>query len=435
MAVAFDAVGPSSAGTASASATTLSWSHTCSGGNRLLTVSISVGFADSTVSTTATYNGVAMISATKVYSNNQNLGYIELFYLVAPATGSHTVAITCNTASDLVGGSVSFTGVKQSAPVNNINAKFGNDTTPTVTIKSSVGDMVVNGVATGTNMTATSNTQRWMDNFNNTSAASNGAQSTAAGAASVVMSYTMAASDWWGIVGMTVVAASVPAFVASNSTSYTSTTSSKNVSVTTQAGDLLVVYAGTESDTFPILTPPNGNGVAFTLRQSVISSNFSTAYLWTGVDSLGGTGWTLSADIGAAAARWGFTCVVFRNAALGTSGSGSGSSGSGSLSLTTTKDNAMLVTFTDDHNAVDGTSRTWNTVSGVTPTVGNGMELTYATSAGVYTVYGAYYNDTADAGSKTMGISAPTGQKWSIVGVEIWPFVFTNSTPIAWLTA
>src|SRR6266542_3917316 len=114
MAVAFDAVGPSSAGTA-VNATSLSWSHTCTGSSRLLTVSVSIGLADDTNSAVAvTYNGVAMTAAgAQVHSGGLTAGYVQLFYLAAPATGANTVIVSHTVSgsasvADIVSGSVSF---------------------------------------------------------------------------------------------------------------------------------------------------------------------------------------------------------------------------------------------------------------------------------------------------------------------------------------
>jgi hypothetical protein len=209
--VAFDAVGPSSAGISVANGSTLSWSHTVSGSNTLLVVSVAVGAnADGGLSLSATYNSVAMVSAAKVHSNNTSYGFVQLFYLVAPANGSHTVQVTLSGGTaDMEAGSVSFTGVNQTNPIAHIATAFGNSTTPAVTVTSAPGNMIVDGVAYGTLLGASTQTNSWMNNQNGSTAGGNGAQSTAAGSASVTMGYTTPNSaDYWGIVGMDVAAAS-----------------------------------------------------------------------------------------------------------------------------------------------------------------------------------------------------------------------------------
>ncbi len=207
MAVTFDAVGPNSSGTSVTINTSLTWSHSCSGSNGLLVVGVSVGAGQNGTSTTATYNGVSMTSAGRVFSNNQQDGYVEMFYLVAPSTGSNTVAITCSQSLTMIGGSVSFNGVDQSTPVSNITSAFGSASPVSLSVTSAAGNMVVDAVCTGTGVTSSDQTQRWLRNDNGTTAAGNAAQSTADGAASVNMGYTIT-SDWWGMMGMSVNASS-----------------------------------------------------------------------------------------------------------------------------------------------------------------------------------------------------------------------------------
>lgn len=211
MAVAFDAVGPGATGIGDNPVTSLTWSHTCTGTNLLLTAGVAAGVpgTDTTVTTTVTYNGIAMTSAGKIHSNNDIHGYVELFYLVAPPTGANTVAVTANTAVALECGSVSFTGVDQSNPVAGATTSFGFSTAPSITVSSATDNMVVDAACSGSAITGSGKTSRWIQNLNGGSGAGNGAQSTAAGAGSVTMSYT-AGNDWWGMVAMSVVAAPPP---------------------------------------------------------------------------------------------------------------------------------------------------------------------------------------------------------------------------------
>jgi hypothetical protein len=90
------------------------------------------------------------------------------------------------------------------------------------------------------------------------------------------------------------------------------------------------------------------------------------------------------------------------------------SSGAPSLSLTTAADNSAVVVGASDWNAVDGTSRTWRTVNGSAMT-----EETYFRDSSRYTVFTGYRGDAGVAGSKTLGLSAPTGTLSAMVGLEI----------------
>ncbi|HUS26088.1 MAG TPA: hypothetical protein VMY99_01950 [Nevskiaceae bacterium] len=211
-----------------------------------------------------------------------------------------------------------------------------------------------------------------------------------------------------------------PTFVASYTVaSYLTTTTPKTASVTTQAGDVVVIYAGTE-DQFSSLTTPTGNGLTFALQQTVAVASFSTAYIWTAIDNVGGTNWTLSIDV-VNSQEWGFTCLVFRDSdgiGLSTRTNVTGPAAP-SLDIVTTQDNSAIITYNADWSASDGTSRTWRTVNSITPTNGNGLELNYERDAAHYTIYGAYYNDAGTAGTKTVGLSAPATQKYTIVAVEV----------------
>jgi hypothetical protein len=438
MAVTIDAIGPSAAGASVTGNTSLSWSHTCSGSNRLLVVGMAVGAGLTTNTSTATYNGVAMTSAGKVYSNNQNDGYVQLFYLVAPATGANTVIVTCDQPHDMTGGSTSFNGVDQTTPVSGATTAFGTTTSATVNVTSRYGDMVVDAVCSGTSITSSNQTLSWNKNLNGISGAGNSAQSTAGGALSITMSYNVSA-DWWGIVGLNVRAVNTNRPLLAGfyepSPDYASNLTPKTTSVTTQAGDLVVIFGGGENSNTTLATP-TGNGLSFALQRQIVVTNNATAYLWTATDAAGGTNWTLSVSC-SAGNSWGYSCYVFRNTnGLGVTNTAN-STGTPSLGLTTSAGNSAIAVFTADWNAVDGSTRTWLTASGITPTATNRLEMDYVLVNGAYTVYGAYYNDITSASSVTVGLSAPTGQKYSLIGAEILGLggAPPSGTPIAWLTA
>ena len=204
--VAVDAVGPGSMVT---NISTMSWNHTCSGSNRLLVVGIAMGTSSSDASAvlSVTYNGTPMVSAGKRHANDQSAGFGQLFYLVAPPTGTHTVTVTETGYSGyytLEGGSTSFTGVNQTTPGQNTVSSIGSNPNPTLSVTSASGHMVVDVVVDGSAISTSGQTLEWLNNDNGNTGGGNAAQSTAAGAPSVTMSYT-AVSDWWAMIGMDVV--------------------------------------------------------------------------------------------------------------------------------------------------------------------------------------------------------------------------------------
>jgi hypothetical protein len=211
MAVAFDAVGPSSAGQSGTLTASITWSHTCAGANRYAVVCASFGTSgsDAGITLSATFGGTSMASLGVVHSNNGTSGFVQLFGLVNPATGANTVVVTASSGTnDIVGGSISFTGVHQTTPVGTAVTNFGAATPATVAVTgTTAGNMVVDAVCNGNNITSSNQTQRWLKNAFTTTAAGCAAGSTAAAGGTVTMSYAVTA-DWYGIVGVEVKAAS-----------------------------------------------------------------------------------------------------------------------------------------------------------------------------------------------------------------------------------
>lgn len=114
--------------------TSLSWSHTCSGLLRFLVVGFngdSVGGADDI--TGVTYNGVAMTLGVKKINATSGDRMLYLYYLIGPASGANTVTISCSSSHNLSGGSVSYTGVKQSAQPDATITNFSGSTATTLT--------------------------------------------------------------------------------------------------------------------------------------------------------------------------------------------------------------------------------------------------------------------------------------------------------------
>lgn len=94
--------------TATNTVSSKTFSHTCStASNRVLYVL--AGCSTSTISG-VTYNGVAMTRAVQV---NLQSSWSELWYLVAPATGTNNVVITCAGSNSITGGAVSYINAAQ----------------------------------------------------------------------------------------------------------------------------------------------------------------------------------------------------------------------------------------------------------------------------------------------------------------------------------
>lgn len=137
MAIAKDATSSAHAQGASS----LSWSHTCTGSDLLLLVHS--GTNGTPVSTSGvTYNGVALTSR---WSDSRSWTAASGWSLVAPATGANTVAITLSAAEDTeFGQAISYTGVDQTTPHGTAQVANGASTAPAVpTLTSATGEICV----------------------------------------------------------------------------------------------------------------------------------------------------------------------------------------------------------------------------------------------------------------------------------------------------
>jgi len=114
-AIAYDAT---SSGTASA--TSLTIAHTCSGSNRVLVVCPASG--DNPAGMAVTYNGAGMTNS--LFNNNSN-GYLWAYTLVAPSTGAHNVVVSFTNSNRQLAGCVSLSGAAQTSIVDGTASKLG----------------------------------------------------------------------------------------------------------------------------------------------------------------------------------------------------------------------------------------------------------------------------------------------------------------------
>lgn len=218
MAVAFDAVGPSSAGQGHFSTPTSgvveSWSHTCTGSDLILLVGVALGVqgpdVDTTAVFTATYNSVPMADCGvgKVHAAGAAEGFIQVFFLLNPTTGANTVNVSqagyTPTASALFTstvGSLSFTGVDQTTPFRNADGTTGTGTSASNPVTGgSVNEMVFSFEGGGSGLTTHNQTSRFVKNNNTNSQCGNFGAGTAPGSASAVTMTRTLASDSWAMI-------------------------------------------------------------------------------------------------------------------------------------------------------------------------------------------------------------------------------------------
>lgn len=195
LAIAFDAAtGFYDAG----SSDPVSFSHTCStGDDRLLTVGIGIGSPDAGSIQSVTYNSVGMTVGASISTNNFN----RLYYLVAPATGSNTVAADFDDPKPDIGiGAVSFTGVDQSDPIGaTATASFDdassvNRTITTDTANSVIIDCITQNGDNKTPSVISGQTERWNEGTSSDRARA-GSTRVAATAQQYTMGWTFSTSS------------------------------------------------------------------------------------------------------------------------------------------------------------------------------------------------------------------------------------------------
>lgn len=155
-AIAFDAVNG-----AAADAISVSFSLTvgAAGSNRLL---VGAAYEDAGVAiSTMTYAGVALTSS--VDYDNGGLGplHVVMRYLVAPATGANTFAVTWASGSpDICAMAASYTGVVQTSPVDDNVATAVDSTSPftTGTLTTTQANGLIVGVSGDSDGTAAART-------------------------------------------------------------------------------------------------------------------------------------------------------------------------------------------------------------------------------------------------------------------------------------
>jgi uncharacterized repeat protein (TIGR01451 family) len=202
-----------------AGTTTITLAHTttAAGSNLVLVVGISINIANNTGATVSgvTYNGIALTQA-GVHNDAGLTRRVEMWYLVAPATGLNNVIVTVNLPGGtgvlgVVVGAATFTGADQTIPIRSFLAVDAPATSTTagslasLNLPSAYGDMVLDTLATGGDRTVTafgpSQTAQW--NLTSTGTTSPpdilGTGSTRAGAPSVPLSEQFSATSNWSV--------------------------------------------------------------------------------------------------------------------------------------------------------------------------------------------------------------------------------------------
>lgn len=118
MAIAIDATSQAT----SVTNTSLTWSHTCSGTNRILFVACGIPTANTI--TGVTYNGVAMALLNKLQVASGSGRFFYLYYLANPATGANNIVVTSSGSDVLRACAASYTGAAQTGIPDSQNTAY-----------------------------------------------------------------------------------------------------------------------------------------------------------------------------------------------------------------------------------------------------------------------------------------------------------------------
>jgi hypothetical protein len=211
-----------------------------------------------------------------------------------------------------------------------------------------------------------------------------------------------------------------PLFVAESETAWNASTTPKTAAVAPGPGDMLVIClaaADLGSPTPVSFVPSGGTGMTYNLAQSISQASACPIYCWTAVSPIQQSFSVSVARSGDTSPHWGYNVLRFANCGgVGASAKATvATNAAPTLTFTTTGDGSAIVVLNADWAAVDGASRTWRTPSGATAIT----EQTYQLDAGQYASYVGFHASAGSPGSKTVGLSAPTGQTYSLLAVEI----------------
>ena len=189
---------------------TLSFAHTTANtANRVLLVGVSMNItnASTTALTGVTYNGAAL-TFVGAHNDANNTRRVEMWYLLAPSTGTHQVIVTINIPAavsiGMVAGATTFTGVDQTVPLGTFTSADGaNGGNSQLDAPSVVNGMILDTLATDGTQTITVSspqTSQWnARSANNTNPDVRGTGSSRTGAPSVPISETFSGTSNWSL--------------------------------------------------------------------------------------------------------------------------------------------------------------------------------------------------------------------------------------------
>jgi hypothetical protein len=151
-----------------------------------------------------TYAGQTLTKINEVINSDDAL--VELWYRLAPATGTNNVVVNFSGTNDegAVIGAITFTGVNQSTPLGTFASNIGTSTSASVNVSSATGELVLGVVSTededaDTLTVGAGQTEHWNVKIPDDSGGVIAAGSAEPGASTVTISWGVSPSDHWAI--------------------------------------------------------------------------------------------------------------------------------------------------------------------------------------------------------------------------------------------
>jgi hypothetical protein len=193
------------------------------------------------------------------------------------------------------------------------------------------------------------------------------------------------------------------------------TTPKETTEITVQTNDILLVDCGAADTSGSISLAVEGGGLTWTSQKvlNTASNAYARAFTAKATEAKSFKVKVVKTQTGGETIHWGATVYVFRKSSgIGKISSVTNTEGAPSLSAEVEGTNSALVMISLDWAAKTGAA-TYRTGAGTF------TEKVHVEDVGQYTVYGGYHADAEASGAKTVGMTAPGSQKFTMIVVEV----------------
>lgn len=204
----------------------------------------------------------------------------------------------------------------------------------------------------------------------------------------------------------------VAKYIPSGETNAYTGTVTTTASVTTQPGDVLIVEYTTNNGNAQATAPTGSTHLTWTQVCKNTNGSYGGIGVWTATATVAETFTMSMTGTGMGYIQW--MCYRFSGSSgIGVTAYNQSAGSAPSMTVVTQQDHSTLVFIDSEYNAVAVSPRTWNT------SVGTPVEDFVGNQGTSITGFISHYPDSGTAGSKTVGMSAPTGQIPAVCVVEV----------------